>query len=156
MDETEASHTPAPPRRDIAPTVVFDTKGRLLLQLRDDKPGILFPGMIGLFGGHREGDETFLECAIRELEEELSYHIPPERFEHIATREGRDSEIAGGVVCAEIFIVRDVPVEKLTITEGSLLIVEVSEFDKIEHRLTPSARFALERALPDRGPRATS
>ncbi len=150
MEEPEIAHTPAIPQRDIAPTVVFDTKGRLLLQLRDDKPGILFPGMIGLFGGHREGDETFLECATRELEEELSYYIAPERFEHIATRKGKDSEVSGGIVCAEIFIVRDVPVEELTITEGSLLIVDVSEFDKIEHRLTPSARFALERALADR------
>jgi 8-oxo-dGTP diphosphatase len=150
VEEPEVTPAPAIPRRDIAPTVIFDAKGRLLLQLRDDKPGILFPGMIGLFGGHREGDETFLECAIRELEEELSYYIPPERFEHIATRKGNDSEVSGGIVCAEIFIVRDVPVEELTITEGSLLIVDVTELDKIEHRLTPSARFALERALADR------
>jgi 8-oxo-dGTP diphosphatase len=59
--------------REIAPTVIFDDCGRLLLQLRDDIPGILYPGVIGLFGGHREGDETFLACAVREIHEELSY-----------------------------------------------------------------------------------
>ena len=35
--------------RETAPVVLFDTKGRLLLQLRDDLPKVVFPGMIGLF-----------------------------------------------------------------------------------------------------------
>jgi 8-oxo-dGTP pyrophosphatase MutT (NUDIX family) len=98
-------------RREIAPTVVVDTQGRLLLQLRDNIPTILYPGKIGLFGGHREGDETFLACAVRELHEELSYYLPPERFTFLVRRAGADSELPGGTVHAEFFVVRDVPVE---------------------------------------------
>jgi len=68
---------------EIAPTVIFDNLGRLLLQQRDDIPGILYPGAIGLFGGHREGEETFLACAVREMHEELSFYVPPERFDFL-------------------------------------------------------------------------
>jgi 8-oxo-dGTP diphosphatase len=68
---------------EIAPTVIFDDLGRLLLQQRDDIPGILYPGAIGLFGGHREGEETFLACAVREIHEELSFYVPPERFDFL-------------------------------------------------------------------------
>jgi 8-oxo-dGTP diphosphatase len=143
----ERSKDEAPTCKETAPTVVFDTKGRLLLQLRDDIPEILFPGMIGLFGGHREGAETFLQCAVRELEEELSYSIPPERFEHIATFKGVYRELPGTPVHAEIFVVRDVPADELIVTEGSLLVFDVSQIHELEHRLTPTARIALAKVL---------
>ena len=79
-------------RREIAAAIVFDVRGRLLLQQRDNIPGILRPGMVSLFGGHREGDESCLECVVRELYEELSLWIPPERFEHVWSYEGPDSD----------------------------------------------------------------
>ena len=47
--------------REVSAALIIDTRGRFLLQQRDNIPGILFPGKIGLFGGHREGEETFLE-----------------------------------------------------------------------------------------------
>ena len=132
--------------REIAGAVIFDTSGRLLLQLRDDVPGILYPGKVTLFGGHREGDETFLECVVREIHEELSFFIPPERFEPVARRTGPDKEVPGGIVHAEIFVTRDVPVDRLFVTEGSLKIVSVDELGEIAGELTPSALFGL-RAL---------
>jgi 8-oxo-dGTP pyrophosphatase MutT (NUDIX family) len=130
--------------REIAPTVIFDDLGRLLLQQRDDILGILYPGAIGLFGGHREGDETFLACAVREIHEELSYYVPPERFDFLTRLEGRDPENPGGIVHAEFFIVRGLRVADLTITEGQLLVVRPTELDAIRQKLTPSARLALD------------
>jgi 8-oxo-dGTP diphosphatase len=62
--------------RDFAVAILLDTSGHLLLQLRDNIPNILYPGKIGLFGGHREENENFLECIVREVHEELSYYIP--------------------------------------------------------------------------------
>ncbi|QDW39808.1 NUDIX domain-containing protein [Bradyrhizobium sp. KBS0727] len=129
--------------REIAAAVIFDTSDRLLLQLRDDKPDILYPGKVALFGGHREGDETFLECVVREIHEELGYFIPPARFEKIAQRSGPDFEIPGGTFCAEFFVVRDVPAEQLIVTEGTLKIVELNDLPAIVGELTPSALFAL-------------
>ena len=129
--------------REIACAILIDTSGRFLLQQRDDVVGILHPGKVGLFGGHREGDETFLECVVREIHEEISYLVPAERFEYLASLAGVDIDAEGDSVHAEFFIVRDIPIEGLIVTEGSLLVTPPDEIIEIEHKLTPSARFAM-------------
>ena len=53
--------------RQVACAILIDTCGRFLLQQRDDIVGILHPGKVGLFGGYREGDETFLDASEREF-----------------------------------------------------------------------------------------
>jgi 8-oxo-dGTP diphosphatase len=63
------------PVREIAIAIVYDTEGRFLLQRRDNIPGIVHPGKLSLFGGHREAGETYTECVVRELQEELSYPV---------------------------------------------------------------------------------
>ena len=50
--------------------IVLDD-GRYLLQLRDLKPGIFYPGHWGLFGGAIDGDETPEAALRRELSEEI-------------------------------------------------------------------------------------
>ena len=129
--------------REIACAILVDTFGRLLLQRRDDIPGIFFPGRIGLFGGHREGNETFLECVVREIYEETSYYVPPERFTLLASHEGDDPEVENGTVRSEFFIADHIPVEDLMITEGALLIADPNELAAIEPQFTPALRFAL-------------
>ena len=115
----------------------------MLLQQRDDIAGIVHPGKVSLFGGHREGRETFLECVVREIHEEISYFVPAERFEPLASLIGGDIAGDGGSVRAEFFVVRDIPVERLVVTEGSLLIAQPDKVFEIAHKLTPSARFAM-------------
>lgn len=55
---------------------VLYCQDKFLLQLRDNIPGILYPGHWGLFGGHLEPGETPDIAVKRELLEEISY-IPP-------------------------------------------------------------------------------
>lgn len=129
--------------REITGAIIIDTLGRFLLQQRDNIAGIVHPGKVGLFGGHREGDETYLECVVREISEELSFQIPAERFEHLARWEGPDLDVDGGTIRADFFITRDVPADALFITEGALLTIEVQDVMTIEHNLAPSARFAI-------------
>ena len=50
--------------------------GKFLLQLRDNIPGIVYPGCWGFFGGHIEPDETPEETVKRELQEEIGYTPP--------------------------------------------------------------------------------
>jgi 8-oxo-dGTP diphosphatase len=133
----------APQHREIACAILIDTSGRFLLQQRDEVAGILHPGKVSLFGGHREGDETFLQCAVREIHEEISYFVAADRFEHLARLSGGDIDAEGGSVHAEFFIVRDIPIEGLIVTEGSLLVTQPDEIIEIEHKLTPAARFAM-------------
>jgi 8-oxo-dGTP diphosphatase len=58
--------------------LVRDREGRFLLQLRDDVPGIAYPGWWSLFGGGLEGDEDLRTAACRELLEETGLVASPE------------------------------------------------------------------------------
>ena len=124
--------------------ILLDTDGRFLLQLRDNVPHIQHPGKIGLFGGGREGSESFLDCIVREIHEEIGYYLPPERFERIFRWFGAGDTGSGRAVHAELFLARDVPVERLTVAEGSLKIVAVDELEQLRDALTAGAQYALE------------
>jgi 8-oxo-dGTP diphosphatase len=106
-------------------------------------PGSSIQGKIGLFGGHREGNETFLDCAVRELHEELGCYISPERFEFLASYEGPDLAIQGGALCVNFFVVRNVPACRLFVSEGKPLLVSPSELGILEEKLTPTTKYAL-------------
>ena len=47
--------------------------GQFLMQLRDFKPSIVFPGCWGFFAGHMETGESAEETILRELQEELCW-----------------------------------------------------------------------------------
>lgn len=47
--------------------------GKILLQLRDEKPEILYPGCWAFFSGSIETGESPAECTKRELLEEIGY-----------------------------------------------------------------------------------
>jgi 8-oxo-dGTP diphosphatase len=135
----------SPRYREIACAIIIDRRGRFLFQQRDDIAGILYPGMVGLFGGHREGSETFLECVVREVHEELSYFISADDFQYLTSILDEDTGTnSGDPVRGEIFVVRNVPVEAVVVTEGLLLIVQPEEAVALGQRLTPTARLALE------------
>ena len=136
--------------RETTGAIIIDTFGRYLFQLRDDVVGNTSPGKIGLFGGHREDDETFLECIVREIHEEIGFFVPPDRFEHLGRFEGEDIDSKSGTIHGHLFVVRDIPVDALAITEGSLLVIEPAEIDEIETRLAPTTRLALKAYLTAR------
>ena len=48
-----------------------------------------------------------------------------------------------GTILGHLFVARDIPVDALAITEGSLLIVQPAEIDEIAPRLAPTTRLAL-------------
>jgi 8-oxo-dGTP pyrophosphatase MutT (NUDIX family) len=133
--------TNQPQRREFASAIIIDTQGRFLLQQRDDIPGILHPGKISLFGGHREGRETFLQCVVREVHEEISHFVPPEHFEHMASYNGVDAN--GSAVVDELFLTRNVPADAVRVTEGSLFIAERGDLVSLMQQLTPSAQSAV-------------
>ncbi len=61
--------------KQIAQVLLFDREGRLLIYLRDDKPGIPFPNHWDLFGGHLENGETPEQALVREVKEELGIEL---------------------------------------------------------------------------------
>ncbi|EAW37632.1 NUDIX hydrolase [Lyngbya sp. PCC 8106] len=50
-------------------------EGQFLMQLRDDIPSIVYPGVWGLFGGHIEPGETPEIAVKREVIEEIGYEL---------------------------------------------------------------------------------
>ncbi|MFB8202423.1 NUDIX domain-containing protein [Kitasatospora purpeofusca] len=68
---------PAPEGDDFEGVLVFvtDSEGRLLMHLREDRPGMPWPGYWTPIGGWREGDESARESAVREVREEAGIEI---------------------------------------------------------------------------------
>lgn len=54
---------------------IIHQDNKYLMQLRDDIPGILYPGVWGFFGGHLEPDEEPEAGLRRELIEEIDYPV---------------------------------------------------------------------------------
>lgn len=132
------------PKGEGTSAILVSTDGRLLLQLRDNLPHVSDPGRIGLFGGGREGDESFLDCIVREVHEEIGLYLPPERFEFIASYLGPDPTTAIGIRRGHVYVARDVPVDQLTVTEGRLRIVALDELAQVQDLLAPGTRYTLD------------
>ena len=93
----------------VAMAIIY-SKGRYLMQLRDDIPGILYPGVWGLFGGHLEPGEEPKAGLKRELIEEIAYE-PEEltEFDFYA-----DERIIRYMYSCPLLV----PIEELQLNEG--------------------------------------
>jgi 8-oxo-dGTP diphosphatase len=107
--------------------VIINKERKLLLQLRDDFPHILYPNHWSLFGGHSEGDETILECAKREIKEELEYELKEARELGKIRTEWGDHFIF--LTCDLEFDIENIKVNE---GQGAKLFSE-KEIDKIEN-----------------------
>ena len=59
--------------KQVAAVVLLRSDEAALFQLRDNKPGLPWPGRWSLPSGRREANETLVLCAKRELREETGY-----------------------------------------------------------------------------------
>ncbi|MBT3669625.1 MAG: NUDIX domain-containing protein [Chloroflexi bacterium] len=65
----------------LAGVILEDSNGHIALQLRDEDPKIINPGLWSIFGGHIEIGELPGNAAQREMLEELSIHISLEKLD---------------------------------------------------------------------------
>ena len=64
----------------IALVILENQAGEFALQLRSPIPNIVYPDQWGSFGGHIEENEDPNEAALREIEEELSVALDPDKL----------------------------------------------------------------------------
>jgi 8-oxo-dGTP diphosphatase len=127
--------------REIAVGLIVADDGRVLLQHRDDKPGILEPGVWGLFGGHIDAGEDPAVAFLREMEEELGWK--PKHFEPYDTV---DLHLPGADLVSHMFAAHlDTPLSSLSLNEGQGM--GLSPPDKLPVRIATDlpevfARFA--------------
>jgi 8-oxo-dGTP diphosphatase len=66
--------------KKIALVILEQPNGDIALQLRDDKPTIAHPNHWALFGGKIEAGEESKQAALREIAEELTIQLQPQRL----------------------------------------------------------------------------
>jgi 8-oxo-dGTP diphosphatase len=148
-------------RSSAVKAFIYDKQGRILLQLRDNKPDILEPNRWGFFGGMVEAGETLEEALARELLEELGNHVGCIETELFRTEENTygTQNIIFLVRCTELD-------ENFCLTEGqsfgwftldelvalplcSLLSKQMSIFLHIMDKIDCGIEVRLEQALLD-------
>lgn len=87
-------------------------ENQFLLQLRDDKPEIYWPGQWAFFGGHLEPGESPTEALHRELLEEIGYQ--PSLATHFCSAPVEES----GVIRHVFYAPLTVAIESLELNEG--------------------------------------
>jgi 8-oxo-dGTP diphosphatase len=133
-----------PPERRVA-GIILHREGRVLLQHRDDKPGITAPGAWAIFGGHLEPGEEPDNGARREVAEELGLCLEgPLELVHQDEEAGRIRYFYAAFL--------DVPPAELDLREGQGMALLAPE-DLDRYPLVPSHRAILRRFFAERSGR---
>ena len=103
-------------------TLCFVKKDNKILMINRNKPP--FMGMWNALGGHKEENETALQCAVREIYEEGNIKVDNARLISISTWNYDDDEIY--VYVSELDDDFDISVYPVKINEG---IIDFKEID---------------------------
>ncbi len=129
FDECERSYVGA---------LLVDTNGKLIVQQRDDKPGITNPGMVSFFGGTSHDGESPIETLRRELQEELELEVNSNNLLLQTVKHENETNVA-----CSIYIVTGVDAEKLKLHEGAGFATGTPE-ELLSHPVTGVTQQAIE------------
>ena len=122
--ENEPSRDPVG-RDEVAVGLIVADDGRLLMQHRDDKPGLNGAGLWGEFGGHVDPGETLTDAFLREIDEELGWrpsHLEHYRSVDIEYKAGQRGYTKDVAFRSHLFAAHlDVPLDQLTLGEGQAM-----------------------------------
>lgn len=106
--------------RHCVSALLIDEQGKLVIQLRDNKPGLLFPAHWATLGGGIESGETPDEAIRRELTEEIE-PAPPvtfwRYFEHTFRVRGEERKVANHTYVGKL----PLPLAEMKLYEGERL-----------------------------------
>jgi 8-oxo-dGTP pyrophosphatase MutT (NUDIX family) len=128
----------------VASVIVVD--GCYLMQLRDSKRGIFFPGHWGCFGGGVDANESDQDAMLRELDEELGLRPAPESVRFFS-RFDFDLAFAGLASIRRVFYEIDATaadISRVKLGEGSAMrLFSADEILVGRLPITPYDAFAL-------------
>ncbi|HYM14744.1 MAG TPA: NUDIX domain-containing protein [Dehalococcoidia bacterium] len=133
--------------------LIVDSKGRFLLQLRDDRPDIVNPGLWGSFGGrvepHETGDpETPYDGFLREMREELHWEPRVATLYDGFSYRSLDATDPRTQLIYVYASPLDVPLHQLELGEGTGM--DVFPPEALPARIVPALRGLIERFTNDR------
>ncbi len=76
----------------LAGVILEDSNARIALQLRDEDPNIINPGLWSIFGGHIESGEPPAIAVQREMQEELSIKLSLDKLNLLGKFEHKQKE----------------------------------------------------------------
>jgi 8-oxo-dGTP diphosphatase len=100
--------------------IPINAEGKILLQQRDDRPDISYPGYWSTFGGHVEDGETPEEALRRELLEEIELELPMKFWkveEHSMEQNGQEIVVESYTYVGRI----DRAASEIALNEGQAL-----------------------------------
>jgi 8-oxo-dGTP pyrophosphatase MutT (NUDIX family) len=108
------------PRSSVC-AIIQTLSQKFLLQMRDNRPEIWFPGYWGLFGGQIEKNETPIIGLKRELAEELNLQVEIDQINYF-TKLVIDFEFAASHKIYRTYyaiVITDAQLESLELNEGA-------------------------------------
>lgn len=130
---------------DAVAAILVDPQGRYIVQRRDDKPAIFFPGHWGCFGGALEAGEPPLDAMRRELREELELDLDAAALKYFTQMDFDFAPLGGAKVFRIFYEVRlsAAQIAGIRLHEGKA----VRHFDAqellVRERVTPYDAFAI-------------
>ena len=138
-----SAHAQTPRPCDAVAALLVHEDGRYIVQLRDNKPGIFYPGHWGCFGGAVEGHERPEDALKRELHEEIQFEAP--RATRFTRLDFDFSPLGYGVVYRIYFevTVSDDAFKRFALHEGADVQAFRGEELLLTRRVTPYDAFAI-------------
>ena len=100
--------------------IPVNSEGKILLQLRDNRPDLNYPNCWTTLGGAVEAGETFDEAIRRELLEEIEIDLPVKLWKiqnYAVELKGKQYSVESHVYVGRI----DLPVSEIKLNEGQAL-----------------------------------
>lgn len=123
--------------------VLKSNQNQFILQKRENKKNISNPGLITTFGGVCKHNESHIECAVREIKEELCYILNSKKlilFLNLIKKEMNGLH----TYCEFFYYKKSISLTELNLIEGEEIICfDKSVFIDFEKSLSPTCEKVL-------------
>lgn len=127
--------------------LLINKRGKVILQIRDDKPGIANPGMHTIFGGLQEAGESTIACVLRELQEEVTFTFAEGDLQLLGYF--NKTEANGTKTMCTIFCVHDVDAAKIDLQEGQGIAELLPQEALASEKVSAVTKMAIRAAIAD-------